>query len=283
MKKILVPTDFSKCADNAVEFAVQTAKIMPLEITLLHAYELNNSLYTDYVGLDKEFNLTLLNDAKKKLTALKKSIEESHGIIMDTVLSTDPLQAALKTLSQTKQSDLIVMGTQGASGIKEKLFGSRTATTISKAKMPVMAIPTDYHWKKPQKILLVTNQYEKDPAILNYIFELADLYMANMQVAVFIDEEKDNAGILLENKRKMAEYEHFLKETYKEETLTSALFYGEQFEETLRHYLKENEIDMLIMVTYDHKFWFRVFNPSKTKQMSYQIQIPLLAIPARER
>lgn len=282
MKQVLVPTDFSKCAGNAIDFTIQTAKLIPLEITLLHSYEVNSSLYTDYVGLDKGFNMTLLNDAKEKLAGLKKSIEENDGVVADTILSTDSLQDAIKELSGTKEFDLIVMGTEGASGIREKLWGSRTATTISNAGMPVMAIPIEYQWKKPQKILFATNQFERDPAVLDYIFELADLYMANMQVAVFTDEDDDNAGMLLNNKRKMREYEKFLKETYKEETLTSALLYGDQLEETLQRYTKENEIDILIMVTYDHKFWHRVFNPSKTKSMSYQTHIPLLTIPATD-
>ncbi len=43
MKKILVPTDFSLCADEAINFAVQSAKILPLEITLHHAFDLQGT------------------------------------------------------------------------------------------------------------------------------------------------------------------------------------------------------------------------------------------------
>ena len=56
MKQILVPTDFSTCANNAVDFAVQSAKILPVEITILHAFELKGNIYTDYMGVNKEFN-----------------------------------------------------------------------------------------------------------------------------------------------------------------------------------------------------------------------------------
>lgn len=280
MKQILVPTDFSECSKKALDFAVQSAKIIPAEVTLLHSFEVNDNIYTDYQGVNREYNLTILNEAKNDLDHLKKDIEETNDLTLDTTISTDSLQVAIKKAVEEKEFDLIAMGTLGASGLKEKLWGSRTAATIGKAGMPVLAIPIEYEWKKPQKILFATNQFEKDPAILNYLFELAGLYMAGMQVVVFTDEEDDKSEIFLEHKKKIAEYETFLKETYNEETLTSAHISGVNFEETLQQYIKENEIDILVMVTYPHRLWERIFNPSQTKRMSYHSNIPLLAIPA---
>ena len=280
MKQILVPTDFSACAANATNFAVQSAKIIPLEVTLLNSFEINSSLYTDYMGMNKGFNQKLLNEASEKLTSIKESIEKNDKVIADTILSTHSLQEAITKALEEKQFDLIVMGTLGASGIKEKLWGSTAAATIGRSEVPVMAVPNDYVWKKPQKILLMTNQFEKDPTILDFIFELAGLYMANVQVAIFTDEDDDKAGTFLEDKKKISEYEEFLKEKYNEETLTSAHLYGEEFEEALQGFIKENNIDMLVMVSYPHKLWNRIFNPSETKRMSYHTKIPLLAIPA---
>lgn len=232
------------------------------------------------MGVNKEFNQRLLNEASEKLTGMKESIEKNDEVIADIIISTDSLQEAIAKASGEKQFDLIVMGTQGASGIKEKLWGSRTAATLGRSEIPVMAIPNDYLWKKPQKILLMTNQFEKDPAILDFIFELAGLYMAGVQVAIFTDEDDDKTGTFLEHKKEISAYEEFLKEKYNEETLTSVHLYGEKFEETLQDFIKENNIDMLVMITYPHKFLNRIFNPSKTKRMSYQTKIPLLAIPA---
>jgi nucleotide-binding universal stress UspA family protein len=59
MKQILVPTDFSACADKAVDFAVQSAKFLSMEVTLLHAFHPGN-LYTDYMRVNKEFNQSQL-------------------------------------------------------------------------------------------------------------------------------------------------------------------------------------------------------------------------------
>lgn len=282
MKQILVPTDFSKCADKAIDFAVQSAKIVPAEIILLHSFEVKDNLYSDYLGVNREFNVSMLNNAREKLAQLKKNIEETDGVAVDAFISTNSLYDAITRSVKEKKIDMVVMGTLGASGIKEKLWGSRTAAIIGKSDIPVMVIPIEYEWKKPQNILLATNRFEKEPAILDYLFELAGLYMSRVQVAVFTDEDDDKAITFLDHKRKITEHEEYLKDMYNEETLTSAHLSGENFETTLQNFIKENGIDLLVMVTYQNTFWNRIFNSSKTKRMSYHTNIPLLAIPVNK-
>jgi nucleotide-binding universal stress UspA family protein len=283
MKQIVVPTDFSKCADNAIDFAIQSAKILPAKVTLLHSFEINDNIYTDYMGVNREYNLSILNGVKEKLAQLKKNIEETDGIVVDTLISTSALQDTIAKSVNEKNADLIIMGTLGASGIKEKLWGSRTAAVIGKSDIPVMAIPIEYKWKKPQTILLATNKFEKEPAILDYLFELAGLYMAHVQVAVFTNVDNDKAALFLEHKNKIAQYEKFLKETYNESTLASVHLYGKDYQTTLQNFIRENNIDIFVMVTYPRSFWERIFNPGMTKRMSYHTHIPLLAITVNKK
>lgn len=283
MKQIVVPTDFSKCADNAIDFAIQSAKILPAKVTLLHSFEINDNIYTDYMGVNREYNLSILNGVKEKLAHLKKNIEETDGIVVDTLISTSSLQDTIAKSVKEKNADLMIMGTLGAGGIKEKLWGSRTAAVIGKSDIPVMAIPIEYKWKKPQKILLATNKFEKEPAILDYLFELAGLYMAQVQVAVFTNVDNDKAALFLEHKNKIAQYEKFLKETYNESTLASVHLYGKDYQTTLQNFIRENNIDILVMVTYQRSSWEKIFNPGMTKRMSYHTHIPLLAITVNKK
>ena len=283
MKKILAPTDFSTCANNAVNFAVQSAKILSAEIILLHAFEVKGNIYTDYMGVNKEFNQSLLDDIEQKLQQVKESIQETEGIIVSTKIYRGTVKEAVVETAIAENADLIVMGTLGASSLKEKLWGSKTASVIGNTDIPVMAIPYEYEWKKPENILLATNHFEKDSTILDYIFELVNLYMAKVQVVVFTDEDDDKAATYMEHIRKTPQYEKLLKQQYNEESLTVTHLYGLEFEETLQKHIKEKEIDILVMITYQEKdsIWRRIFNPSKTIKMSYHNTIPLLAIPAK--
>jgi nucleotide-binding universal stress UspA family protein len=283
MKKILVPTDFSACANNAVDFVVQTAKYLPVELTLFHSFELKGNVYTDYMGVNKEFNQSLLDDVHKNLADMKSVIEETEGVNVNTFVALTPLVDAIKIAVEEKGIDLVVMGTLGATGLKEKLWGSKTAAVIGYAQVPVMVIPYEFEWKKPTKVLLVSNQFEKDPVILNYLFDMVDLFMAQLGIAVFTDEDDDKADTFMEHTHNLRQYEMMLKMEYKEDTLAASHLYGTDFEETLQWHIKENNIDILVMITYlkEKGFWERLFHPSMTKRMSYHTTIPLLVIPAK--
>lgn len=279
MKKIIVPTDFSPCAGNAMNFAVQSAKTLPAAVTLLHSFEVKENVYADYMGVNREFNQSMLSDAQEKLDLLKKNIEQTEALTVDTVVSIKSLNEAIEQTVKDTNAHLVVMGTLGASGIKEKLWGSRTSAYIGNTDVPVMVVPNEYEWKKPQKILLATNHFEKDPAILDFIFELAGLYMAQVQVAVFCDETYDKARKFVEQQNEIPVYEKILREEYNEKTIITSHICGEGFEKALQKFISENDIDILTMVTYQRNFWESIFHPSKTKRMSYHTNIPLLAIP----
>ena len=175
------------------------------------------------------------------------------------------------------------MGTLGESGLSEKLWGSKTAAVIGKTKIPVMVVPYDYEWKAPKNILLASNHFEKEPALLDGLFEMALKLNANVQVAVITDDDFDHADVVLEHSRQTPEYEKFLKTKYNADSLTATHLSGKGFEETLQKYIHEKDIDIVAMITYQNKrsFWDRLFHPSETKRMSYHTKIPLLAIPAK--
>lgn len=281
MKRILVPIDFSTCADNAIDFSVQSAKILPVEILLLHAFELSGDIYTDYMGVNKEFNQLQLQAVNNKLAQLKSSIQATTGIIVDTFVFTGTVKESIAEVASKKNIDLVVMGTAGANGLKEKLWGSKTASVIGKSEVPVIAVPLEYKWKRPQKILLATNHFEKDPALLDIVFELADFYQAQVHVAVFTNEVNDGAITFMEHARKIPEYEAMLKAQYKNEKIIVAYLFGQDFEETLQEYIRQHEIDIVTLLTHKRNFTDRIFHPGITKRMSYHTKIPLLAIPVK--
>lgn len=219
MKRILVPTDFSACADNAVNFAIQSAKFLPAKILLVHAFELNGDVYTDYMGVNKEYNESQLREATEKLAQLKISVENKEAVVLDTMVFTGGVKESILHLENEKDIELVVMGTSGASGFMQKIWGSKTAAVIDKTTVPVIAVPVEYQWKKPEKILLATNHFETDTEILDIIFELAESFTAKVQIVVFTNEASDTALTYLEYTRKIPSYREWLKEKYKDETI----------------------------------------------------------------
>jgi len=279
MIKILIPVDFSECSIKAVNFAAQLSQYIPTQLDLLNVQEGTGSLYSDYVGLNKEFNQSLIADARKKLEKLQVRLGLADHVVAMTHLVTGEVQETIIAEAAKLGSNLIIMGTSGASGIKELLIGSQTASVIGHSKVPVLAIPEEYEWKKPVKILLATNNFEKEPNVLDTVFQLANQLQAKVETAVFSDEDHDDAATLLQTSYGINAYEKFLKEEYRQSALVATHLTGKSFEETLSDHIANNGVDILVMITYQRNLLKRIFNPSHTRRMSYHTKIPLLAIP----
>ncbi|HVU57951.1 MAG TPA: universal stress protein [Puia sp.] len=279
MKRILVPTDFSDCAANALDFAVQSAKILPAEIILLHAFYLHGSLYTDYMGVNREFRQSQLNEMKNKLTVLKEDIQAREGIVVNAIVLVGSLKEAILAAAADTSFDLIVMGTSGAGGLKEKIWGSNTSGVIEVTPCPLLVVPHAYAWTKPGRFLIATERFELAPPILDKIFELAGLYMAQVEAAVFT-ADKEEAAVFLEHAHKTPYYEEQLQRRYGERELSMTQLYGNNLETSLQAHIDKKHIDVLVMITYKKGFWERLFHPSQTQKMSYHSHIPILVIPA---
>lgn len=279
MKHILVPTDFSKTSEVAIDFAIHAAELLKAKITLLNSFEVAEGNYTDLMGVNREFTNDLINEAKIKLNDLRIGFMKKYEVEIQSAISVKPLADAINEVSEEGKVDLVIMGTLGATGLKSKLWGSHTSDVIGKTKIPVMAIPSDYHWKKPQNILLATRQFERNDEILDYLFELTFLFSANVKTAVFTGNDQ-TAEVYVKHQQELQNYAEFLKNEYRDDTLSSVHLIGDSFEETLEEYISKNQVDLLTMITYQEGFWKSLFNPSLTKQMSFHTQIPLLVIPA---
>lgn len=278
MKRLLVPTDFSPCADNAINFAVEVAKVLSAEIVLLNVYEHAGSTYTDYVGLDKEFRATMMNEGLLKLKQLQKSMEETEGITVSVLQYEGSIKENIIKSAADINADIIIMGTLGNGGIKERLWGSSTAAVIGASKIPVVAVPIEYDGVLPDKILFTTNHFEGSPRILDPLFELAAINMAQVFVALFSSGTAESAA----GAKELVEYGQELQKRYHDKSLVTEYLTGNDFENTIEQYIHKNDIKLLAMITYQRSFFERLFYPSMSKKMSYHTRIPLLVIPAEK-
>jgi nucleotide-binding universal stress UspA family protein len=280
MKKILVPTDFSLTANKALDFAVQIARQAKAEIILVHACNLIDTTFKDRQTMYKEHNQAITDKANENLLLLKKSIEDAEKLFVNTKLYRGAVTDTILQASDKHHADLIIMGTLGEAGLKEKIFGSKTAGIIGKTNVPIIAVPLLCEWNIPEKILLAVNDFEKQPDIISPVFELAELFNATVHIAIFTDVDSAEALDYLKHKRNITAYEEKLKTLYKQTVIKSVHLDGHRFQETIEEYILEHRIDIVAMVTHKRTFLESIFNRSMTKKMSYHTRIPLLAIPA---
>jgi nucleotide-binding universal stress UspA family protein len=175
MKKILVPTDFSKPAMIATEVAAEIAKKAGAELTLLHVVEeaVSNSLNVEgqvSAGThweEKLFTMKLIEKAKKQLAKL---VEDSKfdGIKVKQELRIGSPYHGMNTIIIEKKVDLVVMGTAGRSDLEQMIIGSNTEKVVRMSHCPVLTMHAKPASKDFKNIVYATSM-DKDEEIFSRI------------------------------------------------------------------------------------------------------------------
>ena len=281
MKRILVPTDFSDTAMKAITYAAEIAERNGAVIYLLHVMEPIIDGIRQPHPLHEKLLEEITNNRLSELKSLEECIAESYPELKIVAEFTNgTVINSIHDYAIEQSIDLIIMGTSGASGLKEIFMGSVAAGTIGRTRIPVLAIPREYLMEAPHTILLATNHFEKSEDLLNPIVELASLFSATIHVAVFIDADEARSPDYLYNTRQLNYYVDVLSKMYPGTAFKGELLEGSKFEETIEKYDERNEVDIIAMITYPKSLRKKIMRKSRTKKMAFHSAIPLLAIPA---
>lgn len=188
MKTILVPTDFSIPADSAIHYAIKMAVLWDASLILYHSFiPFESGFYL--LSLSEKENLEAQKILTDRLTTIKNSIiKKDPNLSISIHVDQGPEDIKIIDFCKKSKADLIVMGTKGASGLKEKLIGSFTAEVIANAPCPVLAIPNKYKFKVPKKITYATNYAKKDKKVLQSLLEFNRFSMLKLTFCTLIGE-----------------------------------------------------------------------------------------------
>jgi nucleotide-binding universal stress UspA family protein len=143
MKRILVPTDFSKHAEYALKVAAQIARKNDSEIILLHMLELPHQS-SDALGSGSDIPEIMFfkNRAISKLEELM-DVDYLKGISVSEVIQFEKAFEGILGVSKKNNVDFIVMGSHGASGFQEMFIGSNTEKVVRSSEVPVLVIKNE--------------------------------------------------------------------------------------------------------------------------------------------
>jgi nucleotide-binding universal stress UspA family protein len=269
MKKILAPTDFSSNANNALKYANAFAQATNNKIVLLHACIPILGKYNRIPGIIAEENAIVKKESQKNLENLcNKYVKVSCDKL---VAIGDPIDKVLDISSKGK-FNLIIMGTHGASGLRQMLFGSNTSSVISKSIVPVLAIPQHYRFRKID-IIVYASDLKNTFNELKHIIPIAKQLNATIEILNLnygyknTDDEKQT----IEKKIKSLSYKK-IKFIEQKATLEQSM------PEQLKKHLVKHKPQILVMFP-EEKSWFdKIFISSKTEEMANQLKLPLLSI-----
>ena len=147
MKKILVPTDFSRSAQLAIEVAADVARKAEAELILLHVIEAPSETSLNITGEvilseaweDKIFAMKLIERSKKRMARLFHELRD-NGLKVKQEMRMGTAFYGIRDIIADQMVDLVVMGTEGRSKIEEMIIGSNTEKVIRHAKCPVLTV-----------------------------------------------------------------------------------------------------------------------------------------------
>ena len=154
MKKILVPCDFSEPSIKAFKFATELAAKTNGSIELIYVIELpvlHDTVLMPTLSFEEAFMKDAKSSAEKKFAQLIKKYTEDGLPVVNTTVAFGPVTLTICDYIKEKKIDLVVMGTHGASGLKEFFIGSNTEKIVRKSSVPVIAI------KKGSKVQSIKN------------------------------------------------------------------------------------------------------------------------------
>ena len=181
MKKILVPCDFSRTAEEAFRFAVNIAGKNKSEIHLLYIVAENTAepMYTPpFDGAFMEKLEEQLNNKAKDFTS--KYVEGDISVTLNIELGT--LTRNIERYVAEQKIDVVVMGTNGASGLKEIFVGSNTEKIVRNAKVPVVAVPLGSHVDIVKDIVFPVDPGDDPTNFLKQLRTIQNLYRAKLQL-----------------------------------------------------------------------------------------------------
>jgi len=279
MKTILVPTDFSKESYNAAEYAVQLAKATKAKIVLLHVYYLPIPPPDVYISAVSYSDLQEENMTKLKRMADFEIGLNKNGTELDIQCEavTGPITEAIIETAEKYNAGLIVMGTQGASGIGKYILGSNTANVIAKSVFPVLAIPKNAKFLGFKRFGFATNFQElKDNSSLDPMLEIALLFDSKILIVSIWKEE--NQIPTTTQASEALKIEKILKEV--PHSFHSVI--SDNVADAIDEFTNTHSVDLLAMMPQKHSFLQLIFNKSITRSLVFHTQIPILTLPEKK-
>ena len=280
MKRILVPVDFSPTSKKALMYAVDIASKSGGTVILYHLFVPLKSSPAGVLYNVRESNKQLEANHLKRLQRLKKKVlaDAKKEIPVSTLIGRIPVVKNILEFAKNNHIDLIVMGTQGASGLKKITIGSIAGKVMESSHIPVLLVPEKFAWKKPKKILFTTTLCKSDSKVFPALLSFANLYDAQI---TFLNLRDPHQLYGYKEKEEFEMYAYSVQRTFDHVNIQFRQLDTFSVAKTMENLYEEIPYDLLVMARRKLDFLTRFLQKSFTKRMAYITTQPLLVVPEK--
>lgn len=275
MKNILLPTDFSREANDAQAFAVQVAQKLSAKVILLHVLEVpygSFSVMGEVIpdsSYDQLYQTQLLHASKQRLDAIVESFA-AEGVDAQARLSFgNPFVNIQETITE-QNADLIIMGSKGASGLSEILVGSNAERVIRHATCPVLTVKGPADLSKIKSVALATDTTREQDLLVPGIQQFQALLGLNLHLVRVCTPRN-----FISRKDALSQLVAFA-ERNKLEQYTTGVIEAEFTDEGVIAFALEHNIQMIAMGTHGRTGLAHLFGGSIAEDVANHAHIPIL-------
>jgi nucleotide-binding universal stress UspA family protein len=279
MKKVLVPTDFSDNAYDALMYAFRLYDDIPCLFYILNTYQVRPSRIANKMNRERDTHIyrVLKEESESQLNKLKKHLDEhllNDKHEYNYISKSGNFLDIMKGLVSQENIDMIVMGTTGATGAKEIFMGSNTIKAIKNIDLcPIISVPEKYEYEEPEQVAFATDLKRHFNIIeLNCLRELQLIHNFKIRV-IHVKEEYVLDSVQQQNVEALKQYFEIDSISF-EEILTDT-----KVAEAINDFVIDQKINMVCLVNYEHSFIEKLINEPIIKKMSFHSAVPLLVLP----
>lgn len=275
INNILVPTDFTACANNALQVAIGMANRHQAALHLLHAYELYlPSSREQMIPFSYESNSELISIIKENLQKLKTEVAKSTSQNITVSAEIGSVSEEVNTYVSENDIDLVVMGTHGASGFKEYFIGTNTYDVIKVATCPVICVPSSFDQTKFHKVLYPIRAVVGAVDKYDFVKPILDKNDSRIHLLRIIhkdhEEERYKVNIDFEKIKDLVDYDSRFVTFDTIETTDIA--------ETILNISNNKTYDLIIINATLDKKWYQFFKGNFTQTIINHCKIPIMAV-----
>ena len=270
MKKILVPTDFSEQAENALRVAAQLAKKHEGEIYLLHMLELPLH-QVDALSQHSELPeaVFFMKLAHKRFDEVMAKDFLQDVTVHETVEFHQSLDVLIET-SKVKKIDLIVMGSHGASGFKEMFIGSNTEKVVRTSDIPVLVIKNVHEDFEVNDFVFASDFNKKNLSTYKKAAKIAKSFDAKMHLVMV--NTPNNFMTTEEANQRIAEF----TKGYSFDNFTTSIYNDESVELGILNFSKSIDADLIGISTHGRQGISHFFNGSISEDLVNHSNRPVM-------
>jgi nucleotide-binding universal stress UspA family protein len=260
MKKILVATDFSACATNAMEYAMDLAKVLKAEVCALHAIGSFEGVFNNtYNALYIEEYHNSKRQALVNWAATFTTRESFRSVPVTTSTEVGSVSAVIVKYIDANPVEMLVMGTMGSSGIAG-IFGSNASTMVEKTRIPTLIVPLESKYAVHPVVTLATDF--SSPPSGEDVTALNDLLDALEAKKLFVVNVVEAAAWTTNEAGEIA-----MKERYPRAELEFRYIKEDTPTEGIVNFISGSQTDIVCLVKRHHGLVYRLFNTSTVNKV----------------